>query len=524
MPPTPRHKRVTIAFTIGLPVVVAAVAPFALLPLPRSDGFIPAIQALVAATDSITAILLFAQYSTDQSRSLLSLAAGYLFVALIVVAHTLTFPGAFTPRGLLGANAQTAAWLHVVWHVAHPAAIIAYALQKRSIGAAAAPREPAFVIRWTVVAVIAAAAGITWLAVAGTGSLPPVVISERGFSATAQLVTTLGLLASLVAFVLVWTRRTSVLDEWLIVALSATIAETATVVFIGASRFTVAFYVIKLFGVIASCAVLVALLSEMTSLYVRLTLAVRALQRERTSKVLNLDLIVGSIAHQVKQPLTVITTCGTIVENLLRKPSIDVAKVQLNVDDIVGAGLSVAETIDSMRTLLKNPNEVQQRIEVNEVVRESLDTLATELSDHQVSIETALAPDLAPVIAHRGQLREVIVNIVQNAIEAMEAPGIPRKLRVETGNRGPNRVSIAIEDSGPGIAPERLPTLLTAFVTTKASGMGLGLGICQMIVDRHNGEIRVASEVGKGTRFSVILPVDARAAFASPLAAMSVKA
>jgi signal transduction histidine kinase len=75
-----------------------------------------------------------------------------------------------------------------------------------------------------------------------------------------------------------------------------------------------------------------------------------------------------------------------------------------------------------------------------------------------------------------------------------------------------NRVSVVIEDSGIGIEPERLRTLFTAFVTTKARGMGLGLSLCQMIVDRHNGQLSVSSDVGKGTRFEVTLPFEPAAA------------
>jgi len=289
----------------------------------------------------------------------------------------------------------------------------------------------------------------------------------------------------------------------------------------------VSFYVAKPFGVVASCAVLVALISEMTGLYVRLALAVRALQRERTSKILNLDVIVGSIAHQVKQPLTVITTCSSIIENLLRNPKIDVSKVQLNLDDMSRAGLSVADTIDSMRTLLKNPQEVQRRIDVNEVALESLQALNAELADHRIEVRTELAAGLPPVVGHAGQLREALVNLVHNAIDAMATleEDRPRKLKIATLRSRRDRVSIAMEDSGPGIEPERLPTLFSAFVTTKPGGMGLGLGICQLIVDRHNGELTASSELGKGTRFEVILPVDALAAdAASRIEAGSVKA
>ncbi|HZF28899.1 MAG TPA: MASE4 domain-containing protein [Gammaproteobacteria bacterium] len=528
VPATARHKKAALAFSIGVLVAFAAIAPFALVPLPRSDGFIPALQAIVAVTDFITAVLLFAQYATDRSRALLVLAGGYLFAALIVVAHTFTFPGAFTPSGMFGAGQQTAAWLYVVWHVGYPAAVIAYVLLKRppaaTDGAAVAPTTAT---RWTVVVVVTAVAVLTWAAIAGNDLLPALVVSERSFATAAKVVTGVALLASVVAFVLLWNRRTSVLDEWLIVAVSASIAETTLVAVVGASRYTVAFYVGKPFAVVASCAVLVALLSEMTSLYVRLSLAVRALQRERASQVLNLDLIVGSIAHQVKQPLTVITTCNTIVANLLRHAKIDVGKVQLNVDDMARAGMSVADTIDSMRTLLKNPNEAQRQLDVNEVALEALQALSAELSDHDVQVRAELATGLPSVVGHRGQLREVLVNIMHNAIEAMATltHDRPRRLRIATGRATRDRVSLAIEDSGPGIEPARLPTLFSAFVTTKANGMGLGLGICQLIVSRHNGELTASSQIGVGTRFEVVLPVASLAAEeASRVAASPIKA
>jgi signal transduction histidine kinase len=159
--------------------------------------------------------------------------------------------------------------------------------------------------------------------------------------------------------------------------------------------------------------------------------------------------------------------------------------------------------------LLKNPNEVQQQVDMNEVALESLQLLKAALSDHDIAITTELTKGLPPVIAHRGQLREVFVNIVQNAIDAM-APlaDRPRTLRIRTRHGDRDRISITIEDSGPGIEPERLANLFTAFVTTKERGMGWGLGICQMIVDRHNGKLTVSSEIGKGTRFDVTLPVE----------------
>jgi hypothetical protein len=98
----------------------AAVAPFAGTPLVELNAFFPTLDAVVLVTDLVTAVLLFGQFSISRSRALLVLAGGYLFTALIVIPHALTFTGAFSPTGLLGANIQTGSWLFIFWHLGSP--------------------------------------------------------------------------------------------------------------------------------------------------------------------------------------------------------------------------------------------------------------------------------------------------------------------------------------------------------------------------------------------------------------------
>jgi hypothetical protein len=243
VPATHRQRKIALAFTVGVASAGFLIAWIGRVPLPRSEGFIPGVQGVIAAVEFITAVLLFAQYATERSRALLLLAAGYLFTALIVVAHALTFPGAFSPTGLLGAGPQTAAWLYVVWHAAVPAAACGYTLLKQQPPSAArVDAAPNVAIRRMVLVVVPAALVLTWLAIVAADSLPTLLISTTTFASTASIVTALPLALSVLAFGLLWRRRTSVLDEWLLVALAAAVAETALVVFIGASRYTFAFY------------------------------------------------------------------------------------------------------------------------------------------------------------------------------------------------------------------------------------------------------------------------------------------
>jgi signal transduction histidine kinase len=518
VPATPLHLKVARGFSIGIALAFAGLAPIGLMPLPRSDSVLPALQAIIAAADLITAVLLFAQYAAERLRALLLLAGGYLFTAAIVIVQALTFPGAFAPTGLLGAGVQTAAALYVVWHVAFPAVVIGYALLKgQQLATGGIHATPAVAIRRTVIATLAASCLVAWASIAAHDWLPQFIATERSFATSANYALAFAMLVSVTAFVVLWRRRTSVLDVWLTVALSAAIAETAFVVFVAPSRYSVAFYAGRAFAVITSSAVLVAMLSEWTKLYIRLSGTVKTLQRERANKLMNLDVVVGSIAHELKQPLTVVTTSRTTIERLVRKPNIDVEKLQLNVEDMASASVRIGETIDGLRGWFRNSQEVQREIDVNQLVLESLDTLAAELSDRRISVSTELATSLPPVIGHWGQLREVVVNIVQNAIDAMALSDRSRTLRIGTGRPRQDRISITIEDSGPGIEPVRLPNLFSAFVSTKAGGMGLGLGICQMIVHRHNGELSVSSELGKGARFEVVLPVEQGVSSETPL-------
>jgi signal transduction histidine kinase len=508
-PTTPRQRKVALCFSAGIVCAFVAIASIGLIQLPRSDGFVPAVQAIIAVTELITALLLFAQYTIERSRALWVLASGYLFTAFIVVAHTLTFPGAFTPTGLFGADAQTAAWLYVVWHGALPAAALGYTLLKDR------PRAPArihttsgIVIGRTVVAFMAAAAVITWALIAAGDALPTLVVGERRFAGAATVVTMFPMVLSALSLALLWGRRTSVLDEWLLVALVASLAETALVIYIGPSRYTFPFYATRPLSVLAASAVLVALLSEMTRLYVRLSTAVGALQRERANKLMNLNVVVSSIGHEIKQPLMVIMTCSAVIENLLRKPEVNKDDVTLNLDDVKKASVRIAETIDGLRGLFKGSHEAQQPLDVNALILDSVEALDAELSAHDIAVTTELVAGLPRVVGHRGQLREVLVNIIQNAIDALVGVADrARIVRIRTSFKA-SRVSITIEDTGEGIGADRLPSLFTAFITTRKLGMGLGLSLCQMIVERHNGQLLVESEIGKGTRFEVSFPAE----------------
>src|SRR3954464_7637962 len=141
LPPTARQTRWAIAVTAIVLAGFIAVIPVVTHPLGELNAFFPSLDAIVFVSDLVTAVLLYSQFSVSRSRALLALASGYLFTALIVVPHALTFAGAFSPTGLLGANIQTGSWLFIFWHLGFGAALLAYAVLREP--RFAAPVAPA---------------------------------------------------------------------------------------------------------------------------------------------------------------------------------------------------------------------------------------------------------------------------------------------------------------------------------------------------------------------------------------------
>jgi signal transduction histidine kinase len=140
---------------------------------------------------------------------------------------------------------------------------------------------------------------------------------------------------------------------------------------------------------------------------------------------------------------------------------------------------------------------------------DALQSLHGELDNHGVKTGVELASGLPPVIGHRVQLQEVILNLVHNAIDAMAPIKVDhRTLRVRTKSDGDKAVMIEVEDSGQGIEPQRLGRIFEPFVTTKLDGSGLGLAICSRIIERHGGELTASSDGKNGALFRIVLPVE----------------
>ena len=261
--------------------------------------------------------------------------------------------------------------------------------------------------------------------------------------------------------------------------------------------------------VAVSAYVLAALFAERRDNVTDLTRSYTMLERERDNKLMNAQAIVAAIAHEVRQPLTRITTGGNAAQRFLKMVPPEHDKAQTALEGIVNAGHRTSEVIDGFRALFAKSDQTQQRVDVNEIIRGTLQSMSGELEDHHVEPRAELMSELPHVYGNRSQLQEVISNLIVNAIEAMDTTtDQSRVLDVRTELRDRNVVAVVVKDSGPGIDNDKLDGIFTAFISTKPHGMGLGLAISRMIIEYHGGKLTASSD-GKdgGAAFEFVLPI-----------------
>ena len=263
LPPTHRQTRWAIAVAVCQVAAFALVAPFARTQLAEINAFVPAFEGVIFVTDLVTSVLLFSQFAIYRLRALLVLACGYLFSALMIIPHALTFPGAFSPTGLLGAGLQTTASLYWFWHLLFPIALLGYGLM-RDEKSDPGPAEPSLlaVVVGSVALVLTLACGLTLLATAGNNYLPVLFADRVGFTPEARLAAASTMLLSVSAVAVLWLRRRSLLDQWLIIVALAALLEMALGAMFVSGRFSLGFYAGRLFSLLTSTIVLVVLLVE----------------------------------------------------------------------------------------------------------------------------------------------------------------------------------------------------------------------------------------------------------------------
>ncbi len=233
------------------------------------------------------------------------------------------------------------------------------------------------------------------------------------------------------------------------------------------------------------------------------------LQREalaQRDKIASLGYLLAGVAHELNNPLAVVMGRAA----LLRERIGSGAGAQ-DLQRVVEAADRCARIVKNFLDLARQRPSERQSVNLNQVARDAVELLAYGLRVDTIEVDLRLDPELPLLWADGHQLHQVVVNLVSNAHQAMRDHGQPRVLTVTTGMAaGGGRAWIAVADTGPGMSPEVRERIFEPFFTTKPEGQGTGLGLslCQGIVESHEGRIQVESEPGRGTTFTIELPAD----------------
>jgi PAS domain S-box-containing protein len=214
----------------------------------------------------------------------------------------------------------------------------------------------------------------------------------------------------------------------------------------------------------------------------------------------------ASIAHEIKQPLGAIVANAEAALRWLERtpPGVDDARETLA--DIAADGMRASEIIQSVRAMFVRSEPDGEPLDVNALIDDTVAIVRGEVEAAGVTLRVEPAAAPPQVVAHRGQIQQVILNLVANALDAMRAIDGERVLTIGAEPRAPDGVAVTVADTGPGIAPQDRDRIFTAFFTTKSDGMGMGLAICRSIVEAHGGRLTVAAQRALGSAFRVELP------------------
>jgi C4-dicarboxylate-specific signal transduction histidine kinase len=223
------------------------------------------------------------------------------------------------------------------------------------------------------------------------------------------------------------------------------------------------------------------------------------------ARVATLGELTASIAHEINQPLAAVVNNATACLNWLAAQKLDEARE--SAEFIIADGNRAGEIIARIRALAKKAPSRRDWVDVNETILEVVALARSEVQNSGVSLQTRLGHGLPLIVGDRIQLQQVILNLIINAIEAMNEVSDGRELSIDSATDDTGNVLIAVRDSGPGLDPRNLDRLFHAFFTTKPHGMGMGLAISRSIVEACGGRLWVTPNLPHGAVFQFTLPI-----------------
>ena len=499
MPASRAQVRIALGVALMLFLVFIVTNFYGKARFPVFDGVVPLTSVILVMADWITATLLFAQARVLQARPLRVLALGFFSAGLLVVLRLLANPG----YGLSEARYNLPLWFYLASHAALPLAILSYAWPGRSANEPTPSAPPGRHLtdnHLTVLVILAW--GLALAIVAGETSLPwtsPIFLTALAV-----------LLPTIAAIVLLWRRLASVLDLWLMLMLWGWLLETILIA-LPSPGLTAGWYAARGLGLVSGLFVLFALLAETSKLYAQTVLQLIAQTQEREHRFLIRDVMSASIAHDLRQPLAAIMINAEVARRMAAEPERELTtpadEITLVLNDIIASSHRANDILQSTRAVFGREDSERDPIDPAVILRSTLAMVESSARAHGVSVKFVMEGEPGPVFINRLQLQQALLNLFQNAIEALSHSKAPnRTLSVRCGCCGNRGVIMHVEDNGPGIAPADRKKIFDAFYTTRPEGLGMGLVIARSVIRAHGGRLEVEPRSPAGTAFIIHLP------------------
>jgi PAS domain S-box-containing protein len=216
--------------------------------------------------------------------------------------------------------------------------------------------------------------------------------------------------------------------------------------------------------------------------------------------------LAAALAHEIKQPITAAVTNAGACLRFLEMERPDILEAREAASGTIGCATRAAEIIDRVRALFKKTAPQREPVNINELIREIALLFQNEIRRHSVAVHLGLAENLPEVMGDRVQLQQVLMNLMLNAIEAMQ--GVSAHLEINSQRTDDGQLLIAVSDTGLGLPTEKADQIFDAFFTTKPQGTGMGLAISRSIVESHGGRLWASSNSGRGATFRFTLPYE----------------
>lgn len=224
------------------------------------------------------------------------------------------------------------------------------------------------------------------------------------------------------------------------------------------------------------------------------------------SRLRSMGQMAAALSHELNQPLTATTNYLNAAMRLMDQPNADPARIRQALALAVQQTLRSGEIIRRLRAFVARGTVARRPEEVTKLVEEAAALALVGAKNRGVDVHMSIPSGLPLVLVDRVQIQQVLLNLIRNAVEAMDASPT-RQLTIDAQARGDGFIEIAVADTGPGVAADVAAELFQPFVTTKDEGMGIGLSVCRTIVEAHGGRIWLDPTAGGGCVFRFTVPL-----------------